>query len=305
MLKKGEFLTTNSIHLSPEGYKVAASAIVGAFERKAPNFKKAEHLRQAVLAKNEQHFNQWRPQNTTYLFGFRKHEQGRNAVEVEQIEPYLKRFDTRIRHLVVAVNNGQIIEPDQIAEPGVGFNPQGSKYVAKPEKEIQTFKLPEDLEVSLFAAEPMVVNPTCMNWDQKGRLWVACAPLYPHVKPGHRATDRIVVLEDTDGDGKADVSTTFAEDLLIPTAVLPGDGGVYVGNSTELLHLKDTDGDGKADQKRVVLSGFGTEDTHHILHTPQWGQDGLMYINQSIYIHSHVETPLGCFTAHGWWDLAV
>ena len=291
--KKGEFLTTNSIHLSPEGYKVAASAIVGAFERKAPNFKKAEHLRQAVLAKNEQHFNQWRPQNTTYLFGFRKHEQGRNAVEVEQIEPYLKRFDTRIRHLVVAVNNGQIIEPDQIAEPGVGFNPQGSKYVAKPEKEIQTFKLPEDLEVSLFAAEPMVVNPTCMNWDQKGRLWVACAPLYPHVKPGHRATDRIVVLEDTDGDGKADVSTTFAEDLLIPTAVLPGDGGVYVGNSTELLHLKDTDGDGKADQKRVVLSGFGTEDTHHILHTPQWGQDGLMYINQSIYIHSHVETPWG------------
>ena len=141
-----------------------------------------------------------------------------------------------------------------------------------------------------------------MNWDQKGRLWVACAPLYPHVKPGHRATDRIVVLEDTDGDGKADVSTTFAEDLLIPTAVLPGDGGVYVGNSTELLHLKDTDGDGKADQKRVVLSGFGTEDTHHILHTSV-GTDGLMYINQMIYIHSHVETP-GVF--HAWirqWDL--
>ena len=61
--KKGEFLTTNSIHLSPEGYKVAASAIVGAFERKAPNFKKAELLRQAVLAKNEQHFNQWRPKH--------------------------------------------------------------------------------------------------------------------------------------------------------------------------------------------------------------------------------------------------
>ena len=171
-------------------------------------------------------------------------------------------FCNSLKTLLFSVNNGLIIEPEKIAEPGVGFNPQGSKYVAKPEKEIQTFKLPEDLEVSLFAAEPMVVNPTCMNWDQKGRLWVACAPLYPHVKPGHRATDRIVVLEDTDGDGKADVSTTFAEDLLIPTAVLPVDGGVYVGNSTELLHLKDTDGDGKADQKRVVLSGFGTEDTH-------------------------------------------
>ena len=85
----------------------------------------------------------------------------------------------------------------------------------------------------------------------------------------------------------------FAGGLLIPTGIEPGDGGVYVANSTELLHLKDTDGDGKADQTRVVLSGFGTEDTHHILHTLRWGHDGMLYFNQSIYIHSHIETPLG------------
>src|SRR6185436_16009431 len=81
--------------------------------------------------------------------------------------------------------------------------------------------------------------------------------------------------------------------LLIPSGVEPGDGGVYVGQSTELLHFKDTNGDGVADQKRIVLSGFGTEDTHHTLHTLRWGYDGQLYMNQSIYIHSHLETPHG------------
>ena len=96
-----------------------------------------------------------------------------------------------------------------------------------------------------------------------------------------------------DGDGKADKTTVFADGLLIPTGIEPGDGGAYVANSTELLHFNDTDGDGKADRRRVVLSGFGTEDTHHILHTLRWGSDGQLYFNQSIYIHSHIETPHG------------
>src|SRR5262249_49131265 len=93
--------------------------------------------------------------------------------------------------------------------------------------------------------------------------------------------------------GKADKITVFADGLLIPTGIEPGDGGAYVANSTELLHLADTDGDGKADKRRVMLSGFGTEDTHHILHTLRWGPDGMLYFNQSIYIHSHIETPHG------------
>ena len=116
--------------------------------------------------------------------------------------------------------------------------------------------------------------------------------MYPQIKPGEAPTDKVIVLEDTDNDGKADKSTVFADGLLIPTGVAPGDGGAYVANSTEVLHLKDTDGDGKADTRRIVLSGFGTEDTHHIIHTFRWGNDGRLYINQSIYIHSHVETPL-------------
>ncbi|RUL88318.1 PVC-type heme-binding CxxCH protein [Tautonia sociabilis] len=162
-----------------------------------------------------------------------------------------------------------------------------------PAAELRSFDVLDGLEVNLWAAEPMVSKPIQMNWDEHGRLWVASSPTYPQLQPGQEANDRILVLEDTDGDGTADSSTVFAEGLLIPTGILPGDGGCYVANSTEILHLKDTDGDGRADSRRVVLSGFGTEDTHHIVHTFRWGFDGLFYFNQSVYIHSHVETPFG------------
>ncbi len=162
-----------------------------------------------------------------------------------------------------------------------------------PELERQSFELADGLEVNLYAADPRIAKPIHINFDEQGRLWIASSEVYPHVKPGQEASDRILVVEDADGDGQADKTTVFTDGLLIPTGVLPGDGGAYVANSTELLHLKDTDGDGRADQRRVVLSGFGTEDTHHIIHTFRWGPDGMMYFNQSIYIHSHIETPWG------------
>ncbi|WP_138480678.1 PVC-type heme-binding CxxCH protein [Dyadobacter bucti] len=161
------------------------------------------------------------------------------------------------------------------------------------QKELASFKVAEGFEVTLFAADPMVAKPIQMNWDAEGRLWVVSSTVYPHLKTGESANDKIFVLEDTDGDGKADKSTVFAEGLIQPTGILPGDGGVYVANSTEILHFSDTDGDGKADKKRRVLNGFGTGDTHHLIHTFRWGPEGRMYFNQSIYIYSHVETPFG------------
>ncbi len=150
-----------------------------------------------------------------------------------------------------------------------------------------------------------IAKPIQMNFDPQGRLWVVSSEVYPQIAPGQTANDKVLILEDKDGDGKADKTTVFADGLLIPTGVEPGDGGAYVANSTELLHMKDTDGDGKADARRVVLSGFGTEDTHHILHTLRWGFDGQLYFNQSIYIHSHIETPHGVrrLGGGGIWEL--
>lgn len=168
-----------------------------------------------------------------------------------------------------------------------------------PELERKSFKVAEGFEVNLYAADPQIAKPIQMNFDAQGRLWIASSEIYPHIKPGEKANDKILVVEDQDGDGTADKTTVFADGLLIPTAVIPGDGGAYVGNSTELLFLKDTDGDGKADVRKTELAGFGTEDTHHILHTLRRGPAGQLFFNQSIYIHSHIETPYGVRRLNG------
>lgn len=173
--------------------------------------------------------------------------------------------------------------------------PKSTADLPDPNPEVQKagFVVPEGIEVSLWAQEPMIAKPVQMNWDAQGRLWVVSSTTYPQIKPGDGTKDQVVVLEDTDHNGKADKSTVFAENLHIPTAVIPGDGGAYVANSTEVLFLKDTNGDLKADERTVVLSGFGTEDTHHLLHTMRHTPEGLLSFLQSIYIHSHVETPYG------------
>jgi putative heme-binding domain-containing protein len=173
-----------------------------------------------------------------------------------------------------------------------------------PEIERKSFQVADGFEVNLFAADPLLAKPIQMNFDPKGRLWVSTSETYPQVKPGEKPNDKIIVLEDTKGIGKADKVTVFADGLLIPTGIEPGDGGVYVADSTDLLHLQDTKGTGKADKRRVMLSGFGTEDTHHIIHAFRWGPDGMLYFNQSIYIHSHIETPHGVrhLNAGGVWQ---
>jgi len=164
-----------------------------------------------------------------------------------------------------------------------------------PELERKTFVLPEGFEVNLWAADPLLAKPIQMNFDSKGRLWVAASEIYPQIKPGQKANDKILILEDTTGKGVADKTTVFADGLLIPTGVEPDNkGGAYVAASTELVYFSEPDAKtGKATKKRTILSGFGTEDTHHILHTLRFGLDGMLYMSQSIYIHSHIETPHG------------
>ncbi|MEI8212527.1 MAG: PVC-type heme-binding CxxCH protein [Planctomycetota bacterium] len=171
------------------------------------------------------------------------------------------------------------------------------------EQERATFQVDEGWNVELFAGDPLLAKPIHMNWDNHGRLWVASSETYPQIKPGEPSNDKILILEDSNKDGQADRTIVFADGLLIPTGVLPANDGpnasAYVVNSDQLLYLKDTDGDLVADETQIVLSGFGTEDTHHLLHSLRWGHDGWIYMNQSIYIHSHIETPWGVQRLNG------
>jgi len=140
-----------------------------------------------------------------------------------------------------------------------------------PEAELRSFKVAEGYEVNLFASEPMIGPPIQIQFDPAGRLWMVSSRTYPQLVPGEKPNDKVTILEDTDRDGRDDKGTDFAAGLMHPTGIALGDGGAYVAQGTELLHLRDTNADGTADQTRVVLSGFGTGDTHHNLHTLQWG----------------------------------
>ncbi len=283
-----------------------------AIER-GPQFEQAGELRQAILKKNELYFDRWRPQNETYLFGFRKYEQGKNAVEIPMFDPLIREQEANIARLRRPVAHDYELVPVSGKTLLAGQGQNASQHSAgdsgfpppKHEQTLPEFEIAPGFEINLYAESPLLAKPTQMNFDPRGRLWVVSSSVYPQVQPGQTADDKVLVLEDTKGVGKVDKSTVFADGLLIPTGVEPGDGGVYVGQSTQLLFFKDNDGDGKADEKRVVLSGFGTEDTHHIVHTLRWGPDGQLYFDQSIYIHSHFETPNGVvrLNSGGVWHL--
>lgn len=151
-------------------------------------------------------------------------------------------------------------------------------------------------EVNLFASEqefPEIAKPVAMTFDARGRLWVLTSPTYPHLLPGSKPKDKLVILEDTNGDGRADKSTVFVDNLYQPMGFELGDGGVYVSQQPTLMFLRDTNGDDKADERRVILHGFGTEDSHHAIHAFQWGPGGDLYFQEGTFHHTQVETPYG------------
>jgi len=154
------------------------------------------------------------------------------------------------------------------------------------------FVVPDGFEVRLFAAEPDVINPVAMAWDERGRLWVVELYEYPLGAPeGQKGRDGIKILEDTDNDGRADKVTVFADGLNLATGILLGNGGVYVGQAPDLLFLQDTNHDDRVDTRKVLLTGFGLEDRHELLNGFTWGPDGWLYMTHGIFTHSKVKIP--------------
>ena len=163
-----------------------------------------------------------------------------------------------------------------------------------PEESAAKLKPAEGLEATLWASEPMLVNPTNIDIDSRGRVWVTEGLNYRLTRGGnarfHRVddSDKIKILEDTDGDGKADKMTVFADRIFpVPMGIAveehwSKDGKytgcrVFIGNSPDLLVLEDTDGDDKADKRYPLLTGFGGVDSDHGVHGMVLGLDGKLY----------------------------
>jgi putative membrane-bound dehydrogenase-like protein len=148
-----------------------------------------------------------------------------------------------------------------------------------PAESMKHFVTPEGFEVQLFASEPdLGGKPISMNWDERGRLWAVVTVDYPNEKqPNGKGRDRIVICEDTKGTGRADKFTVFADKLSLPTSLTFSRGGVIVTQPPDTLFLKDTDGDDVADERRVLFTGWSTEDTHAGPSNLHYGLDGWIY----------------------------
>ena len=224
--------TINGVHLNEEGYRAFGSALFKGIFNVSPE-PINEELRLAVVEKNKQFFRRYRPLNTFYYTGGRKGRYG-----YLDFLPAMKNFeimannrDQSIWSIAQGKETKLKIDDSNVPDlPETSQSRGGNKWMSA-EDELKSFTIDPRFEVNCFASEedfPDIACPIQIRWDSKGRLWVACSTTYPHIYPGQEPNDKIVILEDTNGDGKADKSNVWADDLHIPLSFEFGNGGVYV-----------------------------------------------------------------------------
>jgi glucose/arabinose dehydrogenase len=318
-------LTINGIHLTERGNAGVASIIVGTLFGNPTGGPAG--LYEAVLDKNFHWFHRYRTTDGYSTYGdrafltfIRTYPRSVDPSQVKDASKILpSNYEVLQRELEVldvmtsnrdraiwAATQGKAVEADDSNVPPLlatptnhhGPNPDGSHPFLGAQEAIAKIKTAPGFRVNLYATEekfPELINPVQMAWDTRGRLWVAVWPTYPHWKPvpGTRPNDKLLIFEDTDGDGAADICKTFAGDLHNPTGFEFYNGGVIVAQGPDMLFLKDTDGDDQYDVKERILHGLDTADTHHTANSFTFDPGGALYFQQGIFMQSNVETPYG------------
>ncbi len=312
-------LTINGIHLNDLGdLTVANIAYQGLFQAEPPadTFQPLAALRAAVNDKNWYWFHRYRVTDGYSTYGeraFLKFSEGPGGYgdglsnysvgqrELDVIDTLTARRDS----VVWAAARGEAAQPDDsnLPEfiPVISNKPgplDGGRHVflGGGEESISKMTVHKDMRVELFADEsmfPELVNPVQMAFDTKGRLWVATWRTYPHWKPTEPMNDRLLIFEDTNHDGRADVCKSFADDLHNPTGFEFWNKGVLVAQGPDILYLSDLDGDDKYDVKDRILHGLDTADTHHTANSFLLDPGGALYFQEGTFHHSQVETPWG------------
>ena len=297
-------LTFNGCHLTDYGYSQLAPVLDRGLFGGDPAAKAGtpqyEALRAEVNEKSLQHWYDYRAVNGFYIYGGRSNLwKNKQVMETERrkLADMAAVRDGRIWKVAQGQSVPKTIDDSKTTKlMDVSTNFRGKITILKPEDELKTFTLQEGYQINLFASEvdfPELGNPVQMTFDAQGRLWVCTMSSYPQYLPPHPVDDKLLILEDTDGDGRADRRTVFAGGLHIPTGFELGDGGVYIAQQPNVLFLKDTNGDDKADTKEIVLHGFDSADSHHSISAFTWGPGGSLYFQEGTFHHSQVETPYG------------
>jgi putative heme-binding domain-containing protein len=305
-------LTFNGVHLNELGGRLIAQSIVSALfpSRSAPAADEARlaRIRQAVLDKSFHWFQRYRTVDGYSTYGGRAdlkfvNDQTNRVVmqrELEILDVMTANRDQVVwaaaqgRELTVDDSNTPDFIPVITNKPGNG--PNGEHLYLGGLEAVSNMQVAEGTRVELFASEemfPELANPVQMAFDTRGRLWVAVMPSYPHWKPKEKMSDKVLILEDQDHDGRADKMIVFADELHVPTGMEFYAGGVLVGQQPDLMFLKDTDGDDIADVRQRVLHGIDSADTHHALNSFTFDPGGALYFQEGTFHHTQVETPWG------------
>ena len=302
-----EPLTIDGSQLNDRGYELLATFLNDALFGKPVNraTENQELIHTAVQEKNWFWHNDYKIPNGVHVFGRRYEPFGPDNYPYELTKI---REMTAIRYEAIwMAAKGEKMDlaaadAKTSVLPPVETNYQPSEKNGSPgylygEDALSKLQVPPGYKIELFASEREfddLANPVQMSFDNKGRLWVSVMPSYPHYKPGDpRPNDKILILEDTDGDGVADKQTTFAEGLHLPIGFEFAPEGVYVSQAPNLVLLTDTDGDDKADKKEILLSGFDDHDTHHAISAFVADPSGALFMGEGVFLHTNVETSYG------------
>jgi glucose/arabinose dehydrogenase/azurin len=297
-------LTTNGIHLNEDGERFVSSEIDARLFGSAGALRgqwtgeKMETLRQAVNEKSRQFWLRYRPLNPFYIYGGRNKPFGEASfpAEMEFLDGMVANRDRKIWDIAQGKTTDLKVDDSNLKPLPAYPTTLPETKILTPDEERATFTMLDGFEVNLFASEvqfPELANPVGMTFDARGRMWLTTIPSFPHALPGKDPNDRVLILTDKDGDGKADEVKTFADKLYMPLALELGYGGAYVSQPPNLLYLRDTDGDDVADVRSTVLHGFGAEDSHHAISAFCWGPGGGLHMMEGTFLHSQVETPWG------------
>ncbi len=263
-----------------------------------------ELVHDAVMEKNWMWHNDLKIPNGVHVYGRRYNPFGQDnyPAELVKIRELTAIRDEAIWQAAKGVKM-DLSEADKKTSPlpeiKTNYNPDknGSLEYLNGEEALSKLKVAPGYKIEMFASErefPDLAKPNQMSFDNKGRLWLTTMPTYPAWKPGDKKpNDKIIILEDTNGDGKADKSTIFAEGLYLPVGFELAPEGVYVSQGTNFVLLKDTNGDDKADTKEILLSGFDDHDTHHAHHAYTVDPSGAIYMGEGVFLHTNVETSYG------------
>ncbi len=302
-----ENLTQDGFQLNDAGYKKLSTLlnnkIFGKTKSKAENHRQLVH--DAVTEKNWFWHNDYKIPNGVHAYGRRYDPFGPSnyPFEIEKIREMTAIRDQAIWNALkgekmdLAAADAKTKKLPEVETNYKISNKNGDPDYLYGDDALSKIDVAPGYKIELFASEKEfddLANPVQLSFDNKGRLWVAVMPSYPHYKPGDsKPNDKLIILEDTDNDGKADKQTTFADGLHLTIGFEFAPEGVYVSQGTNLILLKDTDGDDIADTKEIILSGFDDHDTHHAISAFCADPSGAIFMGEGVFLHTNVETAYG------------